>query len=239
MGALLSNEIGGKILNPDSPWVVFIRPVCIGILNVITEVGRLFPDSIVFGSLLLFFLTQNLPYGIFALFMVETSLFHKVTSFFFDKTSDTKDSTTKKNTDPSCIPGFRGARLEFERSFLGNTYPSTPMFFLGSIAIYMALVNFTFKETMDTMQNDWKSRFGFGIAMIVIWCLTAILLRGAFSCDPISEIGLAFFIGSAVGVSMFFANTRLFGIESVNFLGLPYLVNKMDTKNPLYVCTQK
>jgi len=239
MGALLSNQIGEKVLDPSSPWVVFIRPALLGLFNVITEIGRLFPDSIIFGSFLLFFLTQNLPYGIFALFMVETSLFHKVTSFFFDRTSDPKDSSTKKNTDPSCIPGFRGARLEFERSFLGNTYPSTPMFFLGSIAMYLALVNSTFKETMDTMQNDWKTRYGFGIAMIVIWCLAAVLLRGAFSCDPISEIGLAFFIGSAVGLSMFFANTNLFGIESVNFLGLPYLVNKMEGGSPLYVCTQK
>ena len=206
------------------------------------EIGRLFPDSIIFGSFLLFFMTQNLPYGIFALFTLETSLFHVITNFLFDKTSGTapnsnSNAKSTKSTSPACISGFRGARIEFERSFLSNSYPSSPMFFLGSMVSYLTLVNVAFKPTMDEMGQDWKSRFPFGIAMILLWCIAAVGLRALYGCEPIGEIGLALLLGGVVGIAMYFVNTSLFGMESVNFLGLPYLVNKMDEKNPLYVCT--
>jgi hypothetical protein len=111
------------------------------------------------------------------------------------------------------------------------------MFFLGSIATYLALVNAAFKPTMEEMGQDWKSRFPFGIAMIILWCIASVGLRALYGCESMGEIGLALLIGAVVGVAMYFVNTHLFGMESVNFLGLPYLVNKMDEKNPLYVCT--
>jgi hypothetical protein len=228
------------VLQPDSLWVSRIRPILLTLLETTNEIGRLFPDSIIFGSFLLFFMTQNLPYGIFALFMIETSVLHKVTSFLFDKTSGGASANSKstRNTDASCIPGFRRARIEFERTLLGNSYPSSPMFFLGAIASYLALVNTAFKETMDEMGKDWSSRYWFGAVMIVLWCGAAIGLRGLTGCTSFGEIGLAFFIGIMMGVGLYFVNTRLFGMEAVNFLGLPYLVNKTDEKNPLYVCTK-
>ena len=242
MGNILpSKQIGDTILPETSIWITHIRPILLMMFETTSEIGRLFPDSIIFGSFLLFFMTQNLPYGIFALFMIETSAFHKFTSFLVDRTGGGSDSNSKstKNTAPTCIPGFRGARLEFERSFLSHSYPSAPMFFLGSIASYFILVNSAFKETMDEMGKDWQMRFSFGIAMILIWCVTAIGLRGFFGCDPFGEIGLAFLIGLCIGICMYFINTRVFGMEAVNFLGLPYLVSKTDEKNPLYICTNK
>jgi len=244
MGQVFSDKIGGTVLPADSSWLTTIRVAVTTANNSITEIGRLFPDSVLFGSLLLFFMTQNLPYGIFALFMIETSLLHKVVSFLFDKTSGGNPSSTNsatkatKNTDAACISGFRGGRIEFERSFT-HTYPSSPMFFLGSIASYLVLVNAAFKETMDEMGQDWSSRFGFGIAMIIIWCAAAIVMRGLYGCDHFSEIGLAFLIGAVLGGGLYIINTKLFGMEGVNFLGLPYLVNKTETGNPLYVCMPK
>jgi hypothetical protein len=44
--------------------------------SVITELHMLMPDSILFGSLLLFLLTQNQAFGIFGVFIFETVLSH-------------------------------------------------------------------------------------------------------------------------------------------------------------------
>ena len=239
--AFTTNKILGSTADSNSLWLTTTEPFLMTMFSTTAEIGRLFPDSIIFGSFLLFFMTQNLPYGIFALFTLETSLFHIITNFLFDKTSGSSNSNSTaksaKAPNAACISGFRGARMEFERSFLGQSYPSSPMFFLGSIATYLALVNAAFKPTMDEMGQDWKSRFPFGIAMIILWCISSVGLRALYGCESIGEIGLALLIGAVVGVSMYFVNTHLFGMESVNFLGLPYLVNKMDEKNPLYVCT--
>ena len=41
------------------------------ILNPIVEIHSLMPDSILFGSLLLYLLTQNFAFGVFAVFIFE------------------------------------------------------------------------------------------------------------------------------------------------------------------------
>ena len=45
---------------------------------------------------------------------------------------------------------------------------------------------------------------------------------------------LAFIVGSI----FFYVNKSLFGEESMNFLGLPYLVDKNSQGAPIYVCAQ-
>ena len=43
-------------------------------------------------------------------------------------------------------------------------------------------------------------------------------------------------LGLIVGMFFFKVNLSLFGIESINFLGLPYIVNKNEVGAPIYVC---
>jgi len=213
----------------------FITPVS----GSISEIGRLFPDSVIFGSLLLYFLTQNMAYGIFTVFLMETSLFHKLISFVFDKTSGGKNASNTsgpaRTTDMKCRSGFRYSRIEFERGFLGGGYPSVPMFFFGSIAAYLLMADLSFKDTLDQMGPEWKGRFVFGTTMIGIVSFLAILSR--IGCDSLVELGIAFGVGIAVGIAMYYLNSRVFGMESMNFLGLPYLLDKTKTDNPLYMCT--
>ena len=48
------------------------------VINTIVGIHMLIPDSILFGSLLLYFLTQNIAFGVFAVFVFETELIHKL-----------------------------------------------------------------------------------------------------------------------------------------------------------------
>lgn len=48
------------------------------VIKSITEIHMLMPDSILFGSLLMYFLTLNKSFGIFAVFIFETVLSHKL-----------------------------------------------------------------------------------------------------------------------------------------------------------------
>ena len=46
------------------------------IVSPIADIYSLMPDSLLFGSLVLYFLTQNLSFGVFAIFIFETVVFH-------------------------------------------------------------------------------------------------------------------------------------------------------------------
>ena len=41
-----------------------------------------------------------------------------------------------------------------------------------------------------------------------------------------------------VGTVFFYINKAVFGEEAINFLGLPYLVNKEKEGSPIYVCSK-
>jgi hypothetical protein len=243
MGSVISAVsqpvIGGKDMTPTSWYQTIVPNFVQPIGGSVMEIGRLFPDSIIFGSLLLYFLTQNMAYGIFTVFLMETSLIHKLISFVFDKTSGGKNASNtsgpSRTTDMKCRSGFRYSRIEFERAFLGGGYPSVPMFFFGSIASYLLMADLSFKETLDSMGLDWQGRFTFAMIMIAFVSVAAIMSR--IGCESLGELGIAFAVGIAVGVAMYYLNSRVFGMESMNFLGLPYLIDKSKTDNPLYTCT--
>lgn len=196
------------------------------------ELVQIFPDSIQFGSLLLYLLTQNYTFGILTLFTFEVSLFHKLVSFVIKGASGPQSVST----DLRCRPGFRGTRLEFERTYMNNTYPSIQIFFLGALAVYLTMANYLFKETLDTMGPIWSGRLVFGIVFLALTSLFMFLYQLLRGCDTMMGIFVALLFGSIGGAMFYFINYQVFGAEAMNFLGLPYIVNKADQGSPIYVC---
>jgi hypothetical protein len=206
------------------------------ITSSINEISRLFPDSILFGSLFLYVLTQTLPYGVFAIFLFETSLVHKLVSYLFDKSI----GKSPLSNNAACLPGFQTPRVEFERVFMNSAYPSVSMFFLGSVITYLSFAISTFQETLKTMDgsggHDWSARYTFSLVCSILLGLTMIFVRWWSACTPLSEIAIAVGLGILTGYCLYLLNTSLFGAEGMNFLGLPYLVDKNTQGVPLYVC---
>jgi hypothetical protein len=222
------------LVKSDGFFAKYQRYVLEPLMASAVEISRLFPDSILFGSLILYVITQNLSYGIFSVFLLETALLHKIASFLFANVSP-----PAKRVEPAsgiaCRPGFRMPRLEVERVFMSDTYPSISMVFMGAIASYMASAAMTFSETLKDMGPDWQSRGRFCYIAIILLTVVFTVIR-LMGCDSTSELLLALFIGIIGGIFFFMANYNLFGIEGINFLGLPYLQTKTETGNPLYVC---
>jgi hypothetical protein len=200
----------------------------------VSEISRLFPDSILFGSLILYVITQNLSYGIFSIFLLETALLHKLVSFLFENTKR-QGPRGPPGDSIQCRPGFRMPRLEFERVFMNDHYPSISVLFMGAIASYLALASMSFSETLTSMGADWHTRNLFSYGSIGTLTLIFVLLRW-MQCDSISEVFMALVIGLVGGFIFYIANYNLFGVEGMNFMGLPYLQSKTETGSPLYVC---
>ena len=201
------------------------------------ELCRLFPDSVTFGSFLLFFLTQNQSYGVFSLFLFETSLVHRLISFIAQQTyGDT--GATKNPSGASCASGFRNPSTSVDRMRVANnqTIPPFP-FFVGAVLSYLSNAISGMKQTLDVMGPEWSGRFYFIVIMLPIITLLLLVLYYMYGCFTLTSLGTSLIIGCLIGALLYFANLLLFGPEGMNFLGLPYLVDKAGTGEPIYICS--
>jgi hypothetical protein len=203
------------------------------VINTIAEIHRIMPDSILFGSLLLYFLTQNISFGVFGIFIFETVLSHKLISWL----SSQSVGPSSRSGDVKCRSGFKTAQFAAQRMFSHDEYPSYGVFSIGAMATYLGLATNEFSNTLKEMGPEWESRST--VAAIFIFFVTiAFITARAFTCDTISEIFMALLLSIIVGAIFFYINKSVFGVESMNFLGLPYIVSKEKEGSPIYVCAE-
>lgn len=219
---------------PDNIWTKIINNVIMPGSYTLAEIQRLFPDSLLFGSLFLYILTQNKSFGVFSLFIFETSLLHKFVSYMYEKIYGSATSDSSRSM--SCYPGFRSPRKEVDRILRDNTYPSLSVFSLVAVATYLMSSTLAFSETLDTMGTDWKGRIPFSITFAALIPFGILLTRYFLGCEGMGEILFSTFFGLLVGILLFVANKTLFGLEGINFLGLPYIVDKNKQGSDIYVC---
>jgi hypothetical protein len=136
--------------------------------------------------------------------------------------------------DANCRPGFHKGRLEFERTLDYTSYPSVPVFFTGAVATYLYGALITFTETLKTMGPTCEIRMAAAALFIAISVMVFVYTK--MECHSITELSIALGTGAIVGGIFYYINYKVFGVEGINFLGLPYLIDKTSTNNPLYVC---
>jgi hypothetical protein len=223
-------EVGMSV--PDSTLWGKVKGMLSGtILSTADEIHRLIPDSILFGSLLMYVLTLNASYGIFAIFVLESMMSHKFVSWMFNQVSGNSRSISLE-----CRSGYKTPRYDVQRIFSHNVYPSYGTFSIVSMGTYLGLSMGEFRQTLQTMGPEWDSRYGLAIAFIVIVSALFILVRYLKGCESVEELAIASVAGIVIGLLFYFVNSSLFGKEAVNFLGLPYLVDKSSEGSPIYVC---
>ena len=202
------------------------------VINTITEIHTLMPDSILFGSILMYFLTQNLSFGIFAVFIFESALSHKLIGWVSSQAVG-----SSRPPDIKCRVGYKTPQLRPERIFSHDSYPSYGVYSIASIGTYLGLATAEFSRSAAEMGPEWASRSKVAYTFISLVVLAFIAARW-HSCDNLSEITVALLMAAIVGVIFFYINKAIFGVEAMNFLGLPYLVSKESEGSPIYVCAK-
>lgn len=200
------------------------------VIKTITEINTLMPDSILFGSLLMYFLTQNMAFGIFSFFIFETVLSHKLISWVSSQAVG-----SSRSVDVQCRSGFKTAQFNPERMFSHDQYPSYGVYAITSIATYLGLATAEFSSTLNAMGPEWSSRSTVAYTFIGL-VLVAFITARLWSCDSMGEVIMAFTMAIVVASIFFTINKAIFGEEAMNFLGLPYMVSKESSGAPIYVC---
>jgi nitrate reductase NapE component len=201
-------------------------------LDAIVEIHSLLPDSILFGSLLLYFLTHHMAFGVFALFLMEIVGAHRLTAWMFSQSV----GPTRSSGPLRCRAGFKTPQYQYQRIFSHESYPSYSIFSVTAIATYLGLSTSAFSPTMEQMGPEWASRSTVAYVFIGLFLLSFFLAR-LWSCEGMTELFIAMLLAILTGVIFFYVNQAIFGVEAVNFLGLPYLVRKDKEGTPIYVCS--
>jgi hypothetical protein len=204
------------------------------VIKTVAEMYNLMPDSVLFGSLLFYFLTQNTAYGVFSAFIVEMTISHRLIAWFFSQSVGSPD--TQKPVQ--CRAGYKTPRLDIKRMFDHDPYPSYGIFSIASMATYLGFATNEYAAVLASMGDDWKTRSMVAYVFMVLIVATFIMARIFLSnCDDtLGEIMIALALAFVVGYLFFYLNKSIFGKESMNLLGLPYMASKDSKGNSVYVC---
>lgn len=208
------------------------------VVRAIGEMYNMMPDSVLFGSLLLYFLTLNKSYGIFSAFIIELTLSHRLIAWIIAQSVGAPD----KAKPIACRSGYKTPQMDVERMFNHEPYPSYGIFAIVSMATYLGFANSEFSSVADASGDNRKAQQTVAYTFMGLVVGTFILARMFLSnCDDtFGEILMAAGLAVVVGYLFFYLNKTIFGAESMNFLGLPYLApNGVDANgNPsaAYIC---
>ena len=207
-------------------------------VRTVAEIYNLMPDSVLFGCFVLYFLTQNLAYGVFSAFIIELTLSHRLIAWM----SVQMFGPPAIPKPIACRAGYKTPQMDISRMFNHDPYPSYGIFSIVSMASYLGFATSASSTALESMGENWKTRsmiaYTFMGLIVGTFILTRIFLSGCD--DTLGEIIIAAALAVIVGYLFFYINKSLFGMESMNFLGLPVLASKGANSNgnptEIYVC---
>jgi hypothetical protein len=208
------------------------------IFRTVAEMYNLMPDSVLFGSFIMYFLTQNLAYGIFSAFIIELTLSHRLIAWM----SVQMFGPPAIQKPIACRAGYKTPQMDISRMFNHDPYPSYGIFSMVSMASYLGFATHACSTALESMGQNWRTRSTIAYVFMGLVVSTFILARIFLSgCDDtVGEIIIAAALAIIVGYLFFYINKTLFGMESMNFLGIPVLTSKGTDANgnpaDVYVC---
>jgi hypothetical protein len=208
------------------------------IFRTVAEMYNLMPDSVLFGSFIMYFLTQNLAYGVFSAFIIELTLSHRLIAWM----SVQMFGPPAIQKPIACRAGYKTPQMDISRMFNHDPYPSYGIFSMVSMASYLGFATHACSTALESMGQNWRTRSTIAYVFMGLVVSTFILARIFLSgCDDtVGEIIIAAALAIIVGYLFFYINKTLFGMESMNFLGIPVLTSKGTDANgnpaDVYVC---
>ncbi len=209
----------------------------------ISEVFRLLPDGILFGSAFFALLSQSYPMAIFVVTMLEASAvgigLQKLMTYL-----DLARTLPSLSDDPSmCYPSTFAPSLEtlmtLNRDSISSAFPSFPIFFMSTAAAYIVGAMWSMKRELEALGPEYAARFYIAIVISTLLLFATITYRLAFGCDGVGILIVTTLIALVLGGLLAYQNIYLLGRDAVNFAGIPLLIERTKDGKPLYVCTTK
>lgn len=213
---------------------------------VVTEMMRIFPDGLVIMSGIYAFITLSLAFSIMFISMLEaTVLFHAIryVTSYLGISPITASSKSYTNicrtgfTDMTMTPTFASV-FEFGTWTNGipNPFPSAPIYMLSVASAYVfSTLNAQSKE-LAALGPAYSSRFYMSMIFLTVLLFLFVCFRITYSCDSFAVAAMSVPLGLFIGAMLVQQNIRLFGLESVNLVGIPLLSSRTASGKSIYVC---
>ncbi len=204
---------------------------------------RLLPDGIVVGTGLYSLLTLSYPFAVFFGSLMEAMVImwglQKATS----SVNITPVAAATAARPDQCRSGFStitkssfSALTMFSQRSPSSPFPSGPVYILTVAAAYIFnTLSYQSKE-LQALGPAYSSRFYISTIFLMSLLFFFVLFRLYYSCDTFPVIIMTIPIAVIVGSLLVVQNSRLFGQNSINLLGIPLLRNRSANGKVLYLC---
>ena len=211
--------------------------------NIVTPVfGTLIaylPDSIILGTAIYALLTLSFPLMFLFLFELE-ALFSQ--NLLAGGARYAFPSLTTQPSDMQCKPGYFNPLSRDRVTLLklfgdsSSSFPSRPLFLISSVFGYLMSSLVAFQDVIRNLDDDAQMRLTLaGLGSITTLVLLYVYYMRA-GCETFVNGMTTVLVGLAIGAVGMILHKMFFGMEAINFLGLPTLVSKTENGSPLYVC---
>ncbi len=197
------------------------------------------PDSLILGTGLYAFLTLSFPLMFLFLFELESLFLGNLVGKF---TRSMFPTATAPSGDPQCKSGYFSAltrdRLTLLTLFGDGTssFPSRPLYLISSVFGYLTGSLLAFQDVIRNLDDDFQLRLTLACAGAVFTLALLYVFYLRAGCTSFLNGMGTMLVGLFIGAALMILHRQFFGLEAVNFLGLPTLVNKTEKGSPIYVC---
>ena len=207
---------------------------------VVQEMLRIFPDSIVVGSGIYALLVQSFQYFVFFLSMLEAKAAFTLISYTTSFLNITPGLALPKSYTHICRSGFTDTATPLALAMFKpnqqNEFPSEQMYVLSVAASYLFSSLNVLSDELQGLGPAYASRYYVSVICLLALISIFMAFRISSGCETFGTIMATIPIGLLIGYALVQQNTRLISKDSVNLIGVPLLVNKAATGQPIYVC---
>jgi hypothetical protein len=205
----------------------------------IDTIMRSAPDSMVIGSILLAIITQSYSLAVLSFTFLEITVFQNLIASFSKWVAGTTGGPIEDNCGFQ-IPSYTQVSL-LKQFIMKAPFPSAPIFFMSSCVAYFLGAQINVRNEINTLASDYpliKAGFPISSVLSVIFIVSLLMWRVVRGCDGFLVGFGSIVFGFLVGTLLLLLNTKLMGRDSINFGGLPLLIDKLQSGKDLYVCSQ-
>jgi hypothetical protein len=205
-------------------------------VSVVQEMIRIFPDGLIMGMGFFAMITLSVPYAVFFASLIES-----VIGFYGLRTLNSYLSfvSSKSVQNTQCMSGYLSKDIEALTLFGSSTqsqFPSSHLYILSVASSYIMSILFRFSKELEILGVNYSSRFYIASMSIPVLITVVSLYRIYFGCDDFGVLFFSIAAGLVVGLLLVEQNYRLFGLSSINIIGIPVLHKRTAEGQNLYIC---
>jgi len=214
-----------------------VLPFDKSIVSVASEVGHLSPIIFTLGSAFIALITLNIPIAVLSLSSVEAigvySLFHAASTF----AATPKSGVITEDPGDKCRSTFLTLEPSRFKYFMSQgllkEFPNTPLYFISFAAAYCIQSMLFFNKETEAMGPQYSNRPYLAILGSAMFVVLYALYLLSYKCNSVLPLIGSVILGIVVGILICYQNNALFGLNAVDLLFLPPIVNR---KGMDYIC---